>query len=370
MSLEGPVLVVEPYLGGSHQAWVEGLRDHLGVQVEVLGLPARWWKWRMHGAAVTLAERCADLDHRPEVVIASDMLDLAAFRAFARPHLGDVPMVLYFHESQLTYPDSPLMEPDLTYAFKNWTSALAADRIIFNSAYHLEVFFGELPKLLRHFPDFTHEHLVDRVRDRSEVVEVGVDLSWIPDRLPRRRGPLRIVWNHRWEHDKDPAAFFAAVDALADEGHDFDLVVCGENHRQKPEEFLAAARRHQSRLVHMGFLERGEYRKQLLGSDVVVSTALQEFFGISVVEAMAAGCFPVLPRRLSYPGLLPEAWHDVCLYEEGNLTEHLRKAVGDPEAARTAGAEISSAMQRFSWERMAPVYRQALERATAAGSAL
>ncbi len=39
-------------------------------------------------------------------------------------------------------------------------------------------------------------------------------------------------------------------------------------------------------------------------SDVIVSTAEHEFFGISVVEAIAAGAYPLLPRRLSYPEIL------------------------------------------------------------------
>lgn len=368
MSRPGSVLVVEPYFGGSHRAWAEGLRNHLGAPVELLTLPARWWRWRMRGAAVTLAERCADLATRPDVVLVSDMLDVAAFRTFSRPHLGDVPTAVYFHETQLTYPDSPQMAPDLHYAFTNWTSALAADRVFFNSRYHYEVFFAEVGKLLRHFPDFTHEHLVERVREKSEVLEVGVDMTWIPADLPAREGPVRIVWNHRWEHDKDPAAFFAAVDRLAADGVDFELVVCGENFRQRPDEFAEALRRHRGRIVHMGYLETDDYRRHLLSADVVVSTARQEFFGISVVEAVAAGCFPVLPRRLSYPSLLPPRFHDACLYGPGELAERLRWVVEHPSEVREAARRLAPAMRRYSWEEMAPRYRAALEALAVQGS--
>jgi glycosyltransferase involved in cell wall biosynthesis len=361
------VLVVEPYFGGSHRVWAEGIRDHVGLPVELLTLPARWWKWRMRGAAVTLAERCADLRSRPEVVVVSDMLDVAAFRTFARPHLGDVPLALYFHETQLTYPDSPQMAPDLHFAFTNWMSALAADRVFFNSTYHYDVFFAEIGKLLRHFPDFTHEHLVDRVRDKSEVLEVGVDLSWIPRDMPRRAGPVRIIWNHRWEHDKDPVAFFDAVDRLAAEGGEFEVVVCGENFRQQPDEFAEAARRHPDRIVHMGYLETDDYRRHLLAADVVVSTALQEFFGVSVVEAMAAGSFPVLPRRLSYPELVPAAFRDLCLYGPGELIERLRWVISHPDEAREIGRRIAPEMKRYSWDEMASRYRRALESLAAQG---
>ena len=43
--------------GGSHQAWAEGYAAHSAHMVELLTLPARFWKWRMHGGAVTLARR-------------------------------------------------------------------------------------------------------------------------------------------------------------------------------------------------------------------------------------------------------------------------------------------------------------------------
>lgn len=358
MSPDGSLLVVEPYYGGSHRAWADGLQRHLGAQI--ISLPARWWKWRMRGGAVTLAERCAVLQDPPSVVLASDMLDLAAFRTLARPHLGDIPVALYFHESQFTYPDSPQMESDLHFAFLNWLSALAADRVLFNSSYHRDVFFSQLPRLLRHFPDHRHEHLIPGVEDRSQVLEVGVELDWIPPGRRERTGPVRIIWNHRWEHDKDPASFFEAVDILADEGHAFEVVVCGENFRQRPAEFTAAARRHPHHIVHMGHLPVDEYRKQLIEADVVVSTALQEFFGVSVVEAAAAGCLPVLPARLSYPGLIPSAFHDICLYRPGGLSDRLRWAVTHPAEVRRAGAEIAPTMQRFGWEEMAPRYEKEL----------
>lgn len=352
------VAVVESYFGGSHQVWAEGLARHLEANVELVTLPARWWKWRMRGAAVTLSEKCADLPFVPDVILVSDMIDLPAFRTFVRPHLGDVPTALYFHESQLTYPDSPQMAPDLHYAVTNWLSALAADRVFFNSGYHRDVFFAELPKLLRHFPEDTHEHRIDEVRERSEVLEVGVDLSWATPR--QRSGPVRVVWNHRWEHDKDPASFFAAVGELAEEGHRFEVVVCGESFRQNPSEFDAAARSYPDHIIHMGRLETEDYRQALLDADVVVSTALQEFFGISVVEGVAAGCFPLLPDRLSYPGLIPAQWHGSCLYPPGGLAERLRWAVTHPEELRAEAPLLAAAMRRYDWEVMGPRYDLAL----------
>lgn len=359
MNPAGPILLVEPYLGGSHRAWIDGLVAHVDVPFAVVGHPARWWTWRMRGSAVTLAEQCRALDVAPAAVVVSDMTDLAAFRTFARDTIGDAPVALYFHESQLTYPTSPQMRSDASYAFTNWTSALAADVVWFNSHHHRDVFFGELPGLLRRFPDYTHAHLIDEVRERSSVLEVGVDLGWVGDR-PARDGPIRLLWNHRWDHDKDPVAFFDAVDVVAGEGHQFELVVCGPTFRQRSDEFEAAADRHRDRLVHMGHASRPAYERLLLGSDVVVSTARQEFFGISVVEAAAAGCLPLVPDRLAYPEVIPAAYHHACLYPDGTLVDRLRWAVTHPDEVRGLGAGLAPHMARWGWAEMAPRYREAM----------
>ncbi|CAN5751095.1 DUF3524 domain-containing protein [soil metagenome] len=391
MTGENPVLLVEPYLGGSHQAWAEGVIAHSGHVVDLISHPARWWKWRMRGAAVTLAEQCAHLSRAPAAVLVSDMVDVAALRTFARPYIGDVPLGVYFHETQLIYPTSPRSNPDVQFAVTNWTSALAADRVYFNSDFHRRSFFEEVPRLLRHFPDQSHEHLLDVVAAKSQVLEVGVDMSWIqptaaghgpvrgradrdgcgnqsratttlPDvagRLSERS--LRLVWNHRWEPDKDPTSFFAALDVLADEALDFEVVVLGESSGAPPDEFTAAAKRYGDRIVHMGWAEVGSYRKWLTSADVVVSTAVQEFFGVAVVEGMAAGCMPVLPGRLSYPDLVPTEFHDSCLYPDGDLVDRLRWAITHPAGARNIGTAIAPTMAQYGWDVMGGRYRAALD---------
>lgn len=54
-------------------------------------------------------------------------------------------------------------------------------------------------------------------------------------------------------------------------------------------------------------------------SKVVFSSALQETFGIAMVEGLNCGCIPVAPNRLSYPEVLPRD----CLYS--TLSEAVEK---------------------------------------------
>ncbi len=359
------ILLVEPYFGGSHRAWAEGYAARSAHDVHLLTLPARWWKWRMRGAALTLAELArawVDRHGPPDLVLVTDMLDLPAFLGFGRRFLGDPAVVIYMHESQLTYPVSPRGEPDLGYAFTNWLSAAAADLVLFNSEFHRSVFYAELPRLLRHFPDYTHEGAVAAVRERSEVLPVGVDVTGLPPR-PEAGGPPAVLWNQRWEHDKDPVAFIGAIDRVIGAGTELALIVCGRSFRQVAQEFEAARPRWGERLLHMGYVpDRDRYRELLARSDIVVSTALHEFFGVAVVEAIAAGAFPILPDRLSYPELLDPAYHSRCLYQsDGRLPAAIRWAVDHPRQRREMATELSAQMGRFDWGSVAPSYDRRLE---------
>ncbi|HUP15660.1 MAG TPA: DUF3524 domain-containing protein [Acidimicrobiia bacterium] len=346
------VLLVEPYFTGSHRAWAEGYANRSTHEVRLLTHPGRWWKWRMRGSALTLALTLETSDPwRPDVVLASDMMDLAQFRTFARPYLGDTPVAIYFHETQLSYPDSPMTEPDFSYALTNWLSAMAADAVFFNSGYHRDAFFEALPRLLRHFPDFTHAHLIEGVPSKSQVLPVGIDLNWAAARS-ERIGLPRLLWNHRWDHDKDPDTFAGAVDALVQKGIDFELVLTGARPPRVPRSLERIRRVAGDRIIHDGESDLDTYRKLVASCDVVVSTALQEFFGISIVEAIAAGCRPVLPNRLAYPWLIPNELRDEVLYRDGGLIEALAAALDHPEPP----VGLRQSMFRFSWDSLIDKY--------------
>jgi glycosyltransferase involved in cell wall biosynthesis len=359
------IFLIEPYFGGSHAAWAEGYARASGHQVELLTLPARFWKWRMQGGALTLAEearRAIEERGRPDLLLASDMLDLPTFLGLTRRVLGRPPAVLFMHENQISYPPAPGASIDHSYGFTNWMSAAAADLILFNSSYHLDEFYSMLRGLLGSLPDFTHVGDIARVRARSEVLPVGVDLERLVDRPPPSERPV-VLWNQRWEYDKNPRAFFAGLYRLVDEGLDFDVLLAGENFRNVPDEFIEAERRLGKRLLHRGFSPPGDYVKLLARSDVVVSTAHHEFFGVAVVEAIAAGAFPVLPRRLSYPELLPDEYHDRTLYDgDDQLTDRLRWALTHRAEAGALAGRLARAMTEYGWTAVAPRYDERFTR--------
>ena len=136
----------------------------------------------MFGGALTLANQTReDLAKvgTPDVLIASDMLDLASFLGHIGRDIGDPKIVLYMHENQLTYPLSPTARDDLAYAYMNWSSMVRSDAIWFNSRFHLDSVLDAIPAFLKHFPDHRHSRLIPSVRAKSRTMSIGVELDWV-----------------------------------------------------------------------------------------------------------------------------------------------------------------------------------------------
>lgn len=358
------VLLVEPYLGGSHADWAHGLVRHSTHEVVLVAHEGRHWRWRMRGGPVTLAEQAASAVAecgRPDVVLVSGMTDVAAFCGLSRSWLGATPVVLYLHESQLLHPGRPGGDAGSEGVLANWRSMVAADHVFVATRFHRRALLDSLPAALAAVPDEPHDHLLAEVASRTSVLPVGVELTALIDGpRPATDGaaPL-VVWPHRWDHDKRPEALLRVLVALAGQGVPFRLALAGANARVDPREFDQAIDALGDRVVHVGHLPRTDYETLLLHSDVVVSTAAHEFFGVSTVEAVAAGSVPLLPDRLSYPELVPPGFHDAVLYRH-SLFDRLRAVLEDLPAARARVEGLRPAMARWSWPTVAPDYDAAL----------
>ena len=320
----------------------------------------------MHGAYVTLAEAfVAEVEANGpfDVIFGSSMLNLAGFLGLVRRSLNRVRVVVYMHENQLGYPLSPRDKLDLTYPMINWTSMVGADAVVFNSDFHRDQWFAEIPRFLRQFPDYQQHHLIAEVQERSSVLPVGIDLRRFDGRVRAKNPVARIVWNQRWEYDKGPAELAAAVTGLDERGGDFELVLAGEQFPTDPEEFVLLRKWLGDRLVHYGWADNDSYVELLSSSDIVVSTAHHEFFGISITEAIYAGAFPILPNRLVYPERIPGRFHDRCLYgDEADLLERLVWATAHREDIAAIAGELRSTMAVADWSAVAPQYDELLTR--------
>jgi glycosyltransferase involved in cell wall biosynthesis len=387
------ILFLEPFFGGSHRDFAEGLIEYSRHSFTLHTLPARFWKWRMRGASLHFArkiEQGADFD----LILATDLMSIADLKMMMGKE--SPPILLYMHENQLSYPLPEGEKMDYQYGFTDITSCLAADAVVFNSRFHYESFFAMLPDFLHHMPEYKPMWVIDEIRRKASVLYPGCRVpvhrsrtreNNIPQRAPaeepsrirtrpgdQHQGPPLIIWNHRWEFDKGPDQFFSVLEQLKRDGYLFRLAVLGENFQVQPKPFLWARDHFHDQIVHYGYVpSREAYLSWLQQGDIVVSTSIQENFGIAVVEAVLCGCRPLLPARLAYPELIPREFHDICLYsDEQDLYSRLHTFLSDPQQRSTimsSTTELNRHMEQFSWENRIHWFDRFLEKVGRSGSA-
>lgn len=355
------IFLASPYHSGSHALWAEGYAERSRHEVHLATMPGSFWQWRLLGGFVTLAEqvdRLAAEHGPPDVILATSLVDVAGLRGLLAVDLRDVPIALYMHENQITYPPLGRNRTERIYGVINWTSLLAADAVAFNSEFHRRSLLEALPAFLRDSPDERHLHRIDGVDAKAVVLPVGCDLGSLGTG-PKQEPPL-VVWNHRWDPDKDPGAFLRMVGAIDD--LDFEVALLGERFVDQRPEHDEAVDALGERVVVDGHLDRDDYRAVLERATVVVSSAHQEFFGISVVEAMAAGVLPILPRRLVYPERIPSDVRDRCLYgSDQEAIQLLRWALLDATEAQAIALRLRTGVMSYDWGSVTPSYDAWLE---------
>jgi glycosyltransferase involved in cell wall biosynthesis len=333
------VWLLSAYRSDSHAYWVDGLvRRHREIDWRVFELPGRHFAWRIRSNPLSwLDDIQAHLSaggSAPDLILATSMVDLATLKGL-HPGLASTPSLLYFHENQLAYPIIPGQVQSIEPAMVQIYAALAADGLLFNSRFNRDSFLTGLDALTRRLPDGIPGGLAERLEKKSRVLPVAVEPIEEPSDHRSSTGPRRgagaplILWAHRWEHDKRPDRFAEAVIALDQAGQNFQLALLGP---RGPSAHPALARLRQTlahRIAVDGFVDRLAYEDWLRRSSIVISTADHEFQGISLLEAVSAGAWPLVPDRLCYPEQYPvDARYDPDRPQA--LTRHLLAALALP----------------------------------------
>ena len=356
------ILFLEPFFGGSHKDFALGFAAHSSHDVDLVTLPDCFWKWRMQGASLYFINQIKNLSQY-DLIFTTDMMNLTDFIALGGRNLP--PIVMYFHENQLSYPIGPNGKRDSRLGFTNIISAVAGDGLFFNSNYHFAAFLDEARTLIKQVPDARPEWMMEALEKKTRVLYPGCRFGsshFTLEKKPLDR-PL-IIWNHRWDYDKKPEDFFNVLRVLKKKGIGFYLALLGEQYKIVPRVFKEAKEIFKEEILVYGYLEsREEYLSWLARGSVVVSTAIQENFGISVVEAVRHGCFPFLPDRLSYPEIMPQKFHDKIIYKSrSELQQKLENFLQDPDSFFPMRQSLSDYAKQFSWEIIVKQYDNILEK--------
>ena len=319
------IWLLSAYRTDSHARWADWLVDtHTEVNWHRLELPGRRFRWRIRGNPLSWLDRLPETE--PDLILATSMVDLATIKGL-HPRLAYVPAWYYFHENQFAYPLSEhqinRVDPQMVQLY----GALASERLFFNSEFNRSSFLDGVFELLRTKPQANSLEIKLRLERKSSVLPIPID----PITPAEIKDERLIVWNHRWEYDKAPEIFAEAMIKLGKKDVDFRLALLGDRSSAFPDESLLLLRKKLS--GHIVIDERadtGNYKNILAKASIVVSTALHEFQGLAMLEAVSAGARPLVPDALCYPEQYPEPYR----YPPGDreaittrLAEWLRRAL-------------------------------------------
>jgi len=288
--MQNKALLLSAYDAESHRHWHQMLTSGiLEYHWTVITLPAHHFYWRVRSNALSFAlEHGETLSRGYDVLIATSMLDLATLRGLV-PELVQIPALVYFHENQFNYPlRDPASEHRINNAqFASIVTALCAKRVLFNSDYNRRTFLSGTQKFIKRMPDGLSPTIPQTIEKKSAVLPVPIHAdsgfhgrsNLSESENGAAANAVDLVWAHRWEFDKQPEVLFNALEKL---------------------------------YATPGFTESGvTVRLHVMG------TALHDFQGLGMIEAIHQGCIPLAPNRVAYPEYIPQE----LLYEVGSPEE-------------------------------------------------
>lgn len=323
------ILLNLPYYTGSHKVWADNLVKHSKYSVKLITMSGRHWKWRMQGSSIHLAREFEKINdsQKPDLIICSTMMDVALYKSLISVK---TPIIYYLHENQLTYPfsDEDDRKEEFHYGFINYKSCLAADSIAFNSNFHRKVFIEALEKLLRRLPDYQNiDFSLNLIQKKSKVLWVGFEYEKISELLLKadlkktnKDSIPKILWNHRWDQDKNPSLFLKLLYFLRSKNLNFQLVLLGSN-SDFSIHYKEILQVFNNQIIHFGYVKNfEEYINLMATCDIYPVCSNQDFYGISVLEAICCGITPTLPRNRVYTEFFDEsAYTELYFSDEKEL---------------------------------------------------
>lgn len=313
------IWLLSAYNTDSHARWANWLEKTFDLfRWKRLELSGRRFRWRIRGNPVSWLTRLPE--GTPDLILATSMVDLATIKGL-HPRLAHTRCWYYFHENQFAYPLSEHQFNQVDPQMVQLYGALAAEKLFFNSEFNRRSFLDGVFELLRTKPQADSMGIRAQLHERSHVLPVPVT----PIPSDNHKHPKLVLWNHRWEYDKAPEVFAQALFQLEQTCRvPYELALLGDRSTTHPDTHLQHIRELLShRIIADGRLDRSNYEQLVGKAAIVVSTALHEFQGLSMLEAVSAGAVPLAPDALCYP----EQYPPVCLYapsDEQALAERLK----------------------------------------------
>ena len=404
------ILLLSAYDTISHIRWRECLVEQLDqFEWTTLTLPPRYFNFRIRTSALSWFYREQQaLSQQYDLIIATSLSDISLLKALCPQH-ANTAFWLYCHENQFAYPKSSYQQDahlsDAKTAFL--MNCVTAERISFNSHYNRDTAIAGLRALLKAWPEKIPAECIDDIIRKSDVLPVPVSIppgsaggngaaqasfqdnaqasfqDNIQDNVQDKSQDkfqdnkyFDIVWNHRWEYDKGPEYLLELVETLiaslkqsARTETKVRLHVVGKVFRTVPEAFNQLREYVDSitdgsdafELGKWGYIEsNSDYCALLASAQVVLSTSRHDFQGLSILEAVANRCVPLLPDDLVYPEIFAKEY----LYQRENGSSGAKAAVTKLLDWIDNGLPAVPAISAYSSQALIPKYSGIIQKLT------
>lgn len=207
--------------------------------------------------------------------------------------------------------------------------------------------------------------LFRQVSDKVVLIENGVDLEPFLQTTQPPRLPESFISVSRLSANKRVDRLIRVFGELGRRGVGFSLRLLGPDPDQLTPRLQALAREEgvESQIQFVGPVSNEQLVDELSRASFFVSASQHEGFGISAIEAMAAGCLPILSDIPAFRYLLPDDLSPLLV----DFSESRRAAEKiiqiqqmDQSSARK---RVRSRAEAFSWKSRMPLWREVYEQA-------
>ncbi|WP_246988158.1 glycosyltransferase family 4 protein [Halorientalis marina] len=241
---------------------------------------------------------------------------------------------------------------------------------------HARAWYGAVPRwLIRRFdsvsvPGTTHtDRLVDAGVDpeRIFILTNAIDVA---EYSPPEEDAVRaydFVWIGRFSREKAPTRFVEALADLRARGHVFSAVMIGDGDRTEATRELVERYELTDSVTFTGWVDDpATYYHQ---SRVFVLTSRRDAMPLTLVEAMATGVAPVVPRIGSIPDVAEHEWNALVVEKRtaSALADAMERLLEDCELRRELTARVTEVRSTHSYEAARNDWRRILATLLATG---
>jgi glycosyltransferase involved in cell wall biosynthesis len=180
------------------------------------------------------------------------------------------------------------------------------------------------------------------------VIPCGVDCdSFAPGK--KENDPPQIVLCSRLDKRKNISEALRAFSAIS--GLRGSMIIIGDGPERT--ELVEVAKKSNKEITFTGNIEPDELQAILSRSEIFVTTSLSEGFGLSLLEAMSAGCAVIVSNIGAHTELVRHMDNGLVYNTQNELTKMMELLLKNKELVRKLGTKARETALQYSWQNVA-----------------